>query len=123
MMYCTQSWGVVPMIAMTLVIVTVVSLLMELIAFRFVRQGTAVTLLVTSFAVSFALQSLGWMTVGRGPEKAVSPYPWLTTQFHVGGVLISKLEIVTWIVTIVVLVALTLLLKRTTLGIRLRASA
>ncbi len=121
-MYYTQSWGVVPMIIMTLIVATVLSVLMELVAFRPVRRGTAVTLLVTSFAVSFALQSLGWMTVGRGPQKAVSPYPWLTTQFHVAGVRISKLEIVTWIVAAAVLVGMTLLLKRTRLGIQLRAS-
>jgi branched-chain amino acid transport system permease protein len=122
MMYYTQSWGVIPMIVVTLLAATVLSVAMELIAFRPVRHATAVTLLVTSFAVSFALESLGWMTVGRGPQKAVSPYPWLTTQFHVAGIRISKLEIVTWIVAAVVLVGMTLLLKRTRLGIHLRAS-
>lgn len=121
-MYYTQSWGVLPMIAMTLVVATVVSILTELIAFRPVRHGTAVTLLITSFAVSYGLQSLGWMTVGRGPQKGVTPYPWLTNQLHVGGVLISRLEIVTWIVALVLFVAMTLLLKRTTLGMQLRAS-
>jgi branched-chain amino acid transport system permease protein len=121
-MYYTQSWGVIPMVATVLVVATVLSLLMELIAFRPVRRGTAVTLLITSFAVSYGLQSLGWMTVGRGPQKGVTPYPWLTNQFNVGGVLISRLEIVTWVVAIVVLVAMVLLLKRTTLGMQLRAS-
>jgi branched-chain amino acid transport system permease protein len=121
-MYYTQSWGVVPMIITTLVVTVVLSMLMELIAFRPVRRGTAVTLLVTSFAVAFAMESLGWMTVGRGPEKAVSPYAYLTTQFYVAGVRISKLEIITWIAAAVVLAGMTLLLKRTRLGIQLRAS-
>jgi branched-chain amino acid transport system permease protein len=81
-----------------------------------------VTLLVTSFAVSYGLQQLGWMTVGQGPAKGVEPYPWLTTQFNVDGVLISRLAIVTLVVTIVLVVGMTLLLKRTMLGIHLRAS-
>jgi len=51
-MYYTQTWGVLPMIVTTLVVATVLSVLMELVAFRPVRRGTAVTLLVTSFAVS-----------------------------------------------------------------------
>ena len=34
-------------------------------------------------------------TIGTGPQKGVEPYPWLTNQFDVGGVLISRLEIVT----------------------------
>src|SRR5712692_5841813 len=75
-MYYTRSYGWVGMIAMTVVVVTVLSLLIELIAFRPVRRATPVTLLITSFAVSYALQELGWMTVGTGPQKGVATYPW-----------------------------------------------
>ena len=121
-MFYTRSWGWLGMIAMTIVIVTVLSLLMELVAFRPVRRASPVTLLITSFAVSYSLQEIGWMTVGTGPQKGVQPYPWLTKQFDISGVLISKLEVVTWIVTLLLLVGMTVLLKRTTLGIQLRAS-
>jgi branched-chain amino acid transport system permease protein len=121
-MYYTRGIGWLGMIAMTILIATVLSLILELVAFRPVRRASPVTLLITSFAVSYGLQQLGWMTVGRGPQKGVEPFPWLTNQFDIGGVLISRLVIATWIVTIVLLVGMTLLLKRTTLGIQLRAS-
>jgi branched-chain amino acid transport system permease protein len=121
-MFYTRSWGWLAMLVMVVVIVTVLSLLMELIAFRPLRRAEPVVLLITSFAVSYGLEALGWMTVGSGIQKGVAPYPWLTTQFDVAGVLISKLEVVTWIVTVVLLVAMTLLIKRTALGIQLRAS-
>src|SRR5918911_3371421 len=121
-MFYTRSWGWLAMIVMTIIIVSVLSLLMELIAFRPLRRAEPVVLLITSFAVSYGLEALGWMTVGTGPQKGVEPYPWLTTQFDVGGVLISKLEIVTWVVTVLLLVGMTLLIKRTSLGIHLRAS-
>jgi branched-chain amino acid transport system permease protein len=132
-MFFTRSWGWLAMIVMTIFIVTILSLLMELVAFRPLRRASPVTLLITSFAVSYALQELAWTdalgiahwfnaTIGTGPQKGVEPYPWLTNQFDISGVLISKLEIVTWIVTILLLLGLTLLLKRTTLGIQLRAS-
>src|SRR5713101_1152011 len=132
-MYFTRSYGWLGMIVMTIIIVTVLSLLMELIAFRPLRRASPVTLLITSFAVSYALQELAWTdvlgiahrfgaTIGTGPQKGVAPYPWLTNQFSISGVLISKLEIVTWIVTIALLVGMTVLLKRTMLGIQLRAS-
>jgi branched-chain amino acid transport system permease protein len=121
-MFYTRGWGWLGMIAMTVIIVTILSLVMELVAFRPVRRASPITLLVTSFAVSYGLQQLGWMTVGTGPQKGVEPYPWLTEQFDVSGVLVSKLSIVTAITTIVLLLATTFLLKRTTLGIHLRAS-
>ncbi len=122
-MFYTRGAGWLAMIVMTIIVVTVLSLLMELVAFRPLRNASPITLLVSSFAVSYGLQQLAWMTVGRGPQKGVEPYPWLTEQMDIGGVLISRLAIVTMVVAIVLLVGMSLLLKRTTLGIQLRASA
>jgi len=121
-MYYTRGSGWLGMIAMTVIVVTALSLLMELVAFRPLRNASPITLLVSSFAVSYSLQAVGWMTVGKGPQKGVEPYPWLTRQLDVSGVLVSRLTIITVITTIVLLAAMTLLLKRTTLGIQLRAS-
>jgi branched-chain amino acid transport system permease protein len=133
-MFFTRSWGWLAMIVTTVIVVTILSLLMELVAFRPLRRASPVTLLITSFAVSYALQELAWTdvlgiahrvnnaTIGTGPQKGVAPYPWLTNQYNIGGVLVSKLEIITWIVTLLVLLAMTVLIRRTTLGIQLRAS-
>jgi len=121
-MFYTRGWGWFAMICMTILIVTILSLLMELIAFRPLRRAEPVVLLITSFAISYGLEALGWMTVGSGIQKGVTPYPWLTTQFNVSGVLISNLEIVTWVVTVGLLVAMVFVIQRTALGIRLRAS-
>src|SRR5581483_1846690 len=117
-MYFTRSWGWLGMMLMTILIVTILSLLMELIAFRPVRNASPAVLLVTSFAVSYGIQQLAWTdvfglahrfdsTIGTGPQKGVEPYPWLTNQF---------------VVTAVLLVGLMLLLKKTMLGVQLRAS-
>jgi branched-chain amino acid transport system permease protein len=121
-MFYTRQFGWLAMVVMTIAIVTALSLLLELVAFRPLRRASAMTLLISSFAVSYGLQQLAWMTVGRGPQKGVEPYPSLTRQFDVGGVLISRLAILTMCVAVVLLVVMTLLLKRTTLGIQLRAS-
>ncbi len=121
-MYYTRDLGWVPMVLITLAVATVLSLLMELVAFRPLRNASPITLLISSFAISYGLQQLGWMTVGKGPQKGVEPYPWLTRQMDVGGVLISRLAIVTMCVAVVILVGMTLMLKRTTLGMQLRAS-
>ena len=121
-MYYTRDWGPVGMIAMTVIVVVVMSLLMELLAFRPLRRAAPSTLLITSFALSIALQKLAYMTTSPGLAKTVPPYRWLTQQFQVSGVLMSRLEIIIWIVTITLLVGMTLLLKRTALGMQLRAS-
>lgn len=121
-MFYTRGWGWGAMIVCTIGVVVAVSLLMELIAFRPVRRAAPSTLLITSFALSIGIQKFGYMVFPPGVPRTVAPYPWLTNQFNISGVLISKLEIIIWIVTIVLLVGMTLLLKRTALGIQLRAS-
>src|SRR5438094_1227649 len=79
-MFFTRSWGWLGMIVVTIVVVTVLSLLMELLAFRPLRRASPVTLLITSFAVSYALQELAWTdglgnahrlnaTHGTGPQQ------------------------------------------------------
>jgi branched-chain amino acid transport system permease protein len=121
-MYYTRDFGALPMILITIVVVVLVSVLMELIAFRPVRRAPPVTLLITSFAVSFGLQQVAFMTVARGRQKGVEPYPWLTDQHHIAGLRVSNLDVVTLLVAAGLLIGMTLLLKRTTIGVQLRAS-
>jgi branched-chain amino acid transport system permease protein len=121
-MYYTRDFGALPMILITIVVVVLVSVLMELIAFRPVRHAAPVTLLITSFAVSFGLQQVAFMTVARGRQKGVEPYPWLTDQHEIVGLRLSNLDILTVLVAAALLIGMTLLLKRTTIGIQLRAS-
>jgi branched-chain amino acid transport system permease protein len=121
-MYYAQDLGVVPMILITIAMIVIVSLLMELIAFRPVRHAPPLTLLITSFAISFGLQQLAFMTVAKGAQKGVSPYPWLSDQHDIVGIRFSNLEILTLLIAAALLIGMTMLLKRTTIGIQLRAS-
>ena len=121
-MYYTRDFGALPMVLITIAVVVLVSVLMELIAFRPVRHAVPVTLLITSFAVSFGLQQVAFMTVAKGRQKGVEPYPWLTDQHHIAGLRLSNLDILTLLVAAGLLIGMTLLLKRTTIGIQLRAS-
>jgi branched-chain amino acid transport system permease protein len=121
-MFYTERYGWAAMVLLTFLVVIIFSLLMEFIAFRPVRHASPSTLLITSFALSIGVQKLAYMIFPPGSPRTVRPYEWLTRQFEISGVLFSRLEIATWIVTIVLLVAMVLLLKRTALGIQLRAS-
>jgi branched-chain amino acid transport system permease protein len=121
-MYLTrdQPWPV--LVIATIGVVTVFALLQERLAFRPLRSATPMTLLIASFAVSYGLQQIAWMTIGRGPAKGVPPYPVLRQTVDIGGVLISRLTILTAVVTIALMLGMTLLLKKTMLGVQLRAS-
>lgn len=113
------SW--VLLIVATIAVVTLVSILMERLAFRPLRDASPITLLVASFAVSYGLQQLAYMTVGPIP-KGVRPFTWLNHSIGLGGVTISYLSLITFLATIVLLIVTTLILNRTMLGVQLRAS-
>lgn len=110
---------VIPIMA---VVVVALALLMERTAFRPVRESSAATLLVTSFAVSFLLQNLAFMILGPTPRTSTVSAD-LLRPIEIAGLAIPRLNLVTVAVGAALFVGLTLLLSRTRLGIQLRAAA
>jgi branched-chain amino acid transport system permease protein len=79
-------------------------------------------MLVTSFAVSFALQSLAIVIEGSVP-KTVDLSPFLRQSWHIGGAQVQKLDVVTIAATLVLVIALAAFLRYARLGIQMRAAA
>jgi branched-chain amino acid transport system permease protein len=113
-------WLIVAVIGVLLAVIT--SLLLERIAFRPVRHASPNTMLITSFAVSALLQNAALLFVSPRP-RAVRIPAIFNENFTVGGLLISQINLLTLVVCLALLGLLTLFLKRTLLGIALRAAA
>jgi branched-chain amino acid transport system permease protein len=120
-MFTLRDQPFIVMAAVTIVFVVIASVLMERLAFRPLRDASPITLLVASFAVSYGLQQLAYMSVGPIP-KGVRPFPWLAQSEQIGSITVSHLAMVTFATTILLLIGTTMLLNRTMLGIQLRAS-
>lgn len=118
----TSGLPVVLRICLSAAIVVASALVMERVAFRPVRGARDETLLVTSFAVSYLVQSLAVMLLGSSP-RSVGILPGLSDPVLLGAVSVPLLDIVSIAVTVLCLVGLTLFLKRTALGIQMRAAA
>ena len=123
-MWITLKHGVPweAVILLTLVASCLAAVAMERIAFRPVRGASIVTLLITSFAVSFFLQSAFQVGIDTAPQGIDLP-AWVDNVIHVGAYTISLLNVITTGVTLAALVLLTFFLKRTLLGISMRAAA
>lgn len=118
-----QDWNPVMRLGLTLAVPVVLALGMERVAFRPVRRADPETMLVTSFAVSFLLQSLAILIFG-GLPRSVAPWSTLTSEYlRIGGVQVQYLDILAVVVTAVLLVGLALFFSRTSLGIQMRAAA
>lgn len=114
-----QPWWV--LILGTVAAVVIVSLLMERLAFRPVRNATAMTMLITSFALAQLLQQAARVAFGANP-RPLEQFSELSVQYTIGELYISRMTLLTVTTTLVAVVALALLLKKTNIGIQLRAS-
>lgn len=122
LIFVTESlpWPVVA--AVTVLGVVVVALLMERVAFRPVRTADPTTMLVTSFAVSILLQNVVVWIAGRRP-KGVSFGNALAHPVDIVGARVPEVEVVTIALVVILLGGLMVVLKRTQLGIQMRAAA
>jgi branched-chain amino acid transport system permease protein len=123
--YClvlfASAWAPFMVIGM-LAIVVVAALLMDRIAFKPVRDADATTLLVTSFALSYLLQNLAIMIFGSLPETTGAGSG-LDRSISIGDVAVSRLDLIVIGVAALLIVGLVTLVRRTDIGIQMRAAA
>jgi branched-chain amino acid transport system permease protein len=97
------------------------ALAMERVAFRPIRGADPTTLLIASFALSVILRAVVSLITNNEPRTLLLPQ-WLGETFKVGELQIQKIDIVTATCALVFAVGLTLFLKRTRLGLQMRAA-
>jgi len=117
-----RGWPLWAGILLCLGVVTALSLLMDRIVFRPLREHSPAVMLVATFAVAFLLQSVALLWFGSLGKIATSLAS-LNRPVTISGVDIRKITIVAFIVAVCCLVALVLLLNRTNVGLHMRAAA
>jgi len=105
-----------------LAVVIVLALLMERVAFRPLRDVDPMTLLVTSFSLSYFLQNLDTI-IFSSRTKSIAVPAFFSSQFNIGTFQIPNLDIVTIGVTAVLLIVLRIFFARTPLGLQILAAA
>jgi branched-chain amino acid transport system permease protein len=121
----TSGWPVAASVVACFAAVVALSLAMDLLVFRPLRSASPATMLVTTFAVAFLLQAVALiidLRDGTLGEIATSVAP-LNQVITIGGVDVRKVTIVAVGVAIGALIALALVLTRTTIGLHTRAAA
>ncbi len=110
------------MAACAVLVAIFVGISTELVAFRPVRAKSVTAILITSFAFSTLLQNAALLFIS--PRSRQVPLPDLFTEsIELAGVIIPYRNIITIICAVSLLLIFSLLLKKTVLGIALRAAA
>jgi branched-chain amino acid transport system permease protein len=99
-----------------------VALLTERLAFRPARSSSPSTLLAISLAVSILIQH-AVLSIAGSRARTLDFGQFLTQPVTVGGVRVGRLDLVIIGVTAALLIGLTIFLRRTLLGVQIRAAA
>lgn len=120
MLFVGWNWAAVALVVCAVVVV--VAMLSDVVLFKPLRTASIGTLLIASFALSYFIQSAIMMIYGARP-KGVDLWPALNQSIMLGDVRISLVQLTTIGVTVVLLIALSVLLKGTPIGLQMRAAA
>jgi branched-chain amino acid transport system permease protein len=116
------DWPAWAGVALCFAVVLVLSLAMERVVFRPLREQPPTVMLVATFAVAFLLQSIALLWFGA-LGKPVTTFVSLNRPISIGDVDIRRINVVAIVVAVLCMGALVVVLARTTIGLHLRASA
>ena len=98
------------------------SIASEVVVFRRLRNANPAVLMIASFALGIVIQNVLLVSYSSRP-KSVSLWPELSLPVEMLGASIPLLQVLTVLVTIVLLLGLVFFLKRTRFGLEMRAAA
>ena len=93
----------------------------ERIAYRPIRHAPRLNALITAIGMSFFLQNGLMLLYGATDRHFPSPIP--HTQWNLGGVTVTLMQLVVWVAGGLLMVGLQLLVMSTKLGMAMRAAA
>lgn len=112
-------WGGLAVLALAMVAGAVLGVVIERLAYRPLRGGPTLNVLITAIGVSLLLQNLGQYFFGATPRPFPELFPVAT--FDLGGVFISSNQLVVIVLTVLLLFALRFIVMRTKIGTAMRA--
>lgn len=113
-------WPLVGAIVVAVVALSAVA--MERTAFRPLREADAATMLVAAFALAYLLQSVAQFAFGSR-AKSLSVSPFFDDSVSVLGLRVAASDLLIMAVTAVLLTGLVLFLRRSPIGVQMRAAA
>lgn len=109
-------------IALPLVIIITVFLgfAIEKVAYKPLRSAPRMSIMISAIGVSYLIQNLVYYLTG-GLSKPYPKIPWISDQITFLGCITKRVTVITPILTIALVVALVLLIKKTKIGMAMRA--
>ncbi|MEO0082691.1 MAG: branched-chain amino acid ABC transporter permease [candidate division WOR-3 bacterium] len=93
----------------------------ERVAYKPLRNAPRISALITAMGVSLFLENFTNLKFVFGPTPRAFPRPFEISSFRLGGVEITSIQIIVFVVSIILMLALSLFVNRTKTGRAMRA--
>jgi branched-chain amino acid transport system permease protein len=112
-------WGGLTAMAAAMVGCAVLGILIERLAYRPLRGGPTLNVLITAIGVSLFLEYTGQLVFGATPRAFPSIFPSKLIEYH--GLIVSMNQVIVIVVAAVLMVALQVIVYKTRIGTAMRA--
>lgn len=113
--------GVLPSLLIAMIVCTILGVLIEKIAYKPLRNATRIAVLITAIGVSMFLE-YSMMYFFKANVRAYPPLTgWLAKSYNLNGLTLTSQQILIFASTIILMILLQFIVKRTRIGKAMRA--
>ena len=120
MVYFSASLNIFISIPLVLILTVLLGFLVERLAYKPLREAPRMSVMISAIGVSYLLQNLAFY-VTSGLAKQYPVIPFLSNSVSIGSVQVKTVTVVTPFLTIILILLLQLLIKKTKIGMAMRA--
>lgn len=105
---------------LAIIFTTLLGVTIEKVAYRPLRSSPRISVLISAIGVSFFLENLGIVVIGARPKLFPRPEQ-LVWNIQIGDISFLSLTVIIPIITVLLLIAVNLIVKKTKVGVAMRA--
>jgi branched-chain amino acid transport system permease protein len=110
-------WLALPLV---LIITVVIGFVIERAAYKPLRGAPRMSVMISAIGVSYLIQNLALYITG-GLAKTYPSLPWISDSIMIFGATTKRVTVITPVLTVVLIAALILLIRKTKIGMAMRA--
>ena len=122
MVYATTAMPIYIAIPLMIVVTVFLGFMVERVAYKPLRSAPRMSIMISAIGVSYLLQNMALYVTGGLTEQCPT-IPWISDTVTIFGATTKRVTLITPVLTIVLVVALVLLIKKTKIGMAMRAAS
>ena len=122
MVYLSASLPIYISIPIMIVATVIIGFLIERVAYKPLRQAPRMSIMISAIGVAYLLENLALYITG-GLAQQYPAIPWISDTIEIFGSVTKRVTVITPILTIVLVFALVFLIKKTKIGMAMRAAS